>query len=111
MKQKINYERLGEKIKGIRLSRGYTLDVLAEKVGCSIASISNVENSHTKVSLGMLVAIANALETTLDYLLDSEYINKPADIDKKFLELPMDIKEDLVKVADILINGNYVNNN
>ena len=30
---KINYERLGDKIKGVRLSTGYTQDYLAEKVG------------------------------------------------------------------------------
>ena len=102
MEQKVNYERLGEKIKGLRLVKGYTLETLAAKVGCSIASISNIENNHTKVSLNVLVAIANALETTLDYLLESEYLIKPTGVDKIILEYPLDLKEKLTKIADII---------
>lgn len=102
MECSISYFNLGLKIKEVRLSKGYTQDYLAEKVGCNTSHISNIENNHTKVSLNVLVAIANALETTLDYLLESEYLTKPTGVDKTILEYPLDLKEKLTKIADII---------
>ena len=102
MECSISYFNLGLKIKEVRLSKGYTQDYLAEKVGCNTSHISNIENNHTKVSLNVLVIIANALETSLDYLLESEYLSKPTSIDKTLLEYPLDLKEKLIKIAEIV---------
>ena len=64
----IDYEKLGMRIKDIRMRRNLTQDNLAQLVDCNVSHISNVENAHTKVSLIALLAIANALDTTIDYL-------------------------------------------
>ena len=69
MQQEINYKMLGLKIKEIRISKGLTQDNLAELVSCNTSHISNIENNHTKVSLNVLLAIANSLNTSIDYLL------------------------------------------
>ena len=69
MQQELDYGKLGVKIKELRQSRGLTQDLLAEIVGCNTSHISNIENNHTKVSLNVLLAIANALDTSIDYLL------------------------------------------
>ena len=68
MQQEIDYKLLGLKIKEIRKSKDLTQDDLAEMVSCNTSHISNVENNHTKVSLNVLLAIANALNTSIDYL-------------------------------------------
>lgn len=58
-----------------RQSQGLTQDTLAEIVSCNTSHISNIENNHTKVSLNVLLAIANALNTSIDYLLSDQYTN------------------------------------
>lgn len=63
MKQEINYQKLGLKIKELRINRGLTQDNLADIVGVNTSHISNIENNHTKVSLNVLLAITNALNT------------------------------------------------
>lgn len=74
---------LGLKIKEIRVSRGLTQDNLAEMVSCNTSHISNVENNHTKVSLNVLLAIANALNTSIDYLLSDQYENSSLALDNE----------------------------
>ncbi len=78
MNQHIDYGKLGTKIKEARISKGLTQDTLAELVDCNTSHISNIENNHTKVSLNILLSIANALDTTIDSLLFEQY--KTADI-------------------------------
>ena len=85
MQQEINYQKLGLKIKEIRISRGLTQDTLAEMVSCNTSHISNIENNHTKVSLNVLLAIANALNTSIDYLLSDQYENSSLALDKEIL--------------------------
>ncbi len=75
MKKQLDYTLLGSKIKEARISKGLTQDLLAEMVNCNTSHISNIENSHTKVSLNILLSIANALDTTIDLLLFEQYAN------------------------------------
>ena len=85
MQQEIDYAKLGLKIKEIRISRGLTQDTLAEMVSCNTSHISNIENNHTKVSLNVLLAIANALNTSIDYLLSDQYENSSLALDNEVL--------------------------
>lgn len=85
MQQEINYEKLGLRIKAVRQSRNLTQDNLAEMVNCNTSHISNVENAHTKVSLNVLLAIANALNTSIDYLLSEQYENSSLALDNEVL--------------------------
>ncbi len=69
----IDYVALGERIRRARMERGFTQEYLASRANISLPHASNIETAKTKVSLGTLLAIANALDVTLDYLLLDDY--------------------------------------
>lgn len=106
MQQEINYAELGIKIKEIRQSRGLTQDSLAELVGCNTSHISNIENNYTKVSLNVLLAIANALDTSIDYLLFGQYENAALALDNEILRAlaccDNQKKEKILRIIEIL---------
>lgn len=106
MTSELDYRELGLRIKQIRQESGLTQERLAELVGCNTSHISNIENSHTKVSLNVLLAIANVLDTSIDYLLANQYINASSAVDKEILRQlsSFDIKqkEKILKIIRIL---------
>ena len=89
------------KIKEIRINRGITQEKLAELVGCNTSHISNIENNHTKVSLNVLLSIANALNTSIDYLLSSQYQNSSFALDNEILRAIKDC-DNILKIIEIL---------
>lgn len=64
----------GEKIKALRRRKNWTQYQLADKVGVSSQVISNMERSYTSDRLKpeVLAALAQALGTTIDYLVGSD---------------------------------------
>lgn len=106
MQQEIDYRELGLRIKQIRQSQNLTQDNLAEMVSCNTSHISNIENNHTKVSLNVLLAIANALNTSIDYLLSNQYENTSLALDNEILRALKDCdntkKEKILKMIEIL---------
>ena len=106
MEMEIDYAKLGAKIKAIRQSKGLTQDNLAEMVSCNTSHISNVENYHTKASLNVLLAIANSLNTSIDYLLSDQYNNSSLALDNEIIRAIKDFdnekKEKLLKMIEIL---------
>lgn len=106
MQQEINYKKLGLKIKTVRQSRNLTQENLAEMVGVNTSHISNTENAHTKVSLKVLFCIANALNTSIDYLLSDQYENSSMALDNEILRAITDCnnekKEKILKIIEIL---------
>jgi len=73
-----DYRLIGVRIKRHRLSLKLTQETLAEKAGIGIQHMSKIENGNTKLSLPCLIALANALRTTVDALLmDSVDVSKP----------------------------------
>ncbi len=60
------------RIRGLRLARGWTLDALAARCRLSPSTLSRIETGHQRISLERLVAIAQALGTSLDQLLEPE---------------------------------------
>lgn len=102
----IDYEKLGLKIKTLRISRNLTQEHLAQLVDCNVSHISNIENNHTKVSLVALLAIANALNTSIDYLLSEQYENSALALDNEILRAIKDLdnskKEKILKIIEII---------
>ena len=73
----LDYKIVGKRIKELRKERGYTQEVLAEIAGLSVDHISHIETGNTKMSLNVLVKIANAFRVSTDKLLyDSLYQSK-----------------------------------
>lgn len=60
-----------QRIRGLRLSRGWSLDTLAARCYLSPSTLSRIETGHRRIALDQLVPIARALDTTLDQLVES----------------------------------------
>ena len=68
-KDHVDYCLLGQRVRRARMKLNLTQEVLAEKVGVSIPTISHIETGTNKVSLELFVSIANALNVTPDELI------------------------------------------
>ena len=106
MLQEVDYAKLGLKIKTARKQKGLTQEKLAEAVSCNTSHISNIENNYTKVSLNVLLAIANVLDTTIDSLIDEQY-DEPSkgldhDIIEKIRNSGYDKKKKILKLLEII---------
>lgn len=77
--KEINFERIAEKLKEIRISKGLTQEYIANMADVNTSHISNIENNRVKISLPTLVHVCNALNVTVDYILADEY-NEPSSV-------------------------------
>ena len=85
----IDYISIGERIKEIRILKGWTQAKLAEESGVEPSNISHIERAATKLSLPTLVNIANALNVTLDEIAYGSLI--------KSVHVSVNIIDDLIK--------------
>lgn len=65
----LDYKAIGKRIKIARIKSELSQEALAEKADLSPTHMSNIENGNTKLSLPMIVSIANALSVSVDELL------------------------------------------
>jgi transcriptional regulator with XRE-family HTH domain len=63
---------LGKKLKKLRLSKKMTLKEIAEQAGCSIALLSQVENSNVSPPIATLSKLSKILGFKLSSLFDHE---------------------------------------
>ena len=59
----------GEKLQRLRRREGLSQEQLAERIGISVTHMSHIETGNTKLSLPVLVDIAEALDVKTDDLL------------------------------------------
>ena len=78
-----NYKLIGIRIKNHRLQMKLTQEKLAEMADVSVQHLSKIETGNTKLSLPCLMAIANALQTTVDRLLMDNITESKADLLKE----------------------------
>lgn len=69
----LDYDAVGVRLHKARKKKGLTQEQLAEQAQISTQHISNIEHGHTKLSLPMLIKLANVLSVTPDYLLTESY--------------------------------------
>ena len=67
--QTMDQKSLGKRIKELRLQRGLNQEELGEKVKLTNSQISTFETGARGVTLDNLILIAQALSTSLDYLI------------------------------------------
>src|SRR5580658_3810172 len=60
-----------QRIRGLRVARGWSLDDLAARCYLSPSTLSRIETGHRRIALDQLAPIARALGTTLDQLVES----------------------------------------
>lgn len=104
--KELNFERIGKKIKEVRLEKKLTQEYIADIVDVNTSHISNIENNRVKVSLSTLVQICNALNITVDYILAEEYKQPSSAIEQEILhELKLcsdETKEQILKIVKAL---------
>lgn len=61
-----------QRVRGLRLARGWTLDTLATRCYLSPSTLSRIETGNQRIALEQLVAIAQALGISLDQLVEPE---------------------------------------
>ncbi len=72
----IDYITVGNKIRSLRARQGLTQLQLSEMIDVSPPYISNIENGIKNASIETLVKIANALQVSIDELLDDNLDDK-----------------------------------
>lgn len=65
----MDYQAIGQRIRKIRKARNLSQEKLSELVDISVPHMSHIETGTTKLSLPVLVAIADALAVRVDALL------------------------------------------
>lgn len=102
----IDFSFIGKRIREVRIEKHYTQDYLAEYAGVNVSHISNIENNRVKISLTLLVKICNALNVSIDYMLQNEYKNPESGIETELIHLmkdmPSEKQETLLRIAKVL---------
>lgn len=63
---------IGERIRYARKKIGYSQEILAEKIDCTVATISSYETGRTTPDIDMIIALATALDVTVYWLIGME---------------------------------------
>jgi transcriptional regulator with XRE-family HTH domain len=61
-----------KRIRALRVAQGWSLDELATRARLSPSSLSRIETGRRRLALDQLVALARALDTPLDQLVETE---------------------------------------
>ena len=96
----INYKKIGERIKRLRIQKGISQIELARVIDVSQTHMSNIENGNTGISLWTAVKISRGLDCSIDSFADEEkYSDEPKAADR--LEKYIDI-EDLIAALRLI---------
>ncbi|EQF27374.1 helix-turn-helix family protein [Clostridioides difficile CD160] len=99
----VDYKALGKRIKIARIKNGITQESVAEEIDITPSHMSNIETGKTKVSLSVLVNIANALSVTIDELLCDNVLNSKIIFEGEAKEIFNDCDEYEVRIlVDVL---------
>ena len=72
------HARIGERVRTLRLARGWTQAEIAEQAGCSSHFISGIERGVDSPSLMTLERLADVLRTSVARLVDEDQLKPPA---------------------------------
>src|SRR6202034_4331172 len=61
-----------QRMRGLRVARGWSLDDLAARSYLSPSTLSRIETGHRRIALDQLTQIARAVGITLDQLVESD---------------------------------------
>ena len=67
----LDYKEIGKRIRILRKQKNFSQEQLAEKVWISTTHMSHIETGSTKLSLPVLVDLANVLEVGTDEILET----------------------------------------
>lgn len=104
--KELDFAFIGSRIREIRIAKHLTQEYIANYTDVNVSHISNIETNKVKISLTLLVQVCNALEVTLDYLLENE-LSAPTSATEHELhnvikDMPKDKQEILLRIANVL---------
>lgn len=106
MMRELDFKIIGQRIKEVRNEKHLTQEYLAKVTDVNVSHISNIETNKVRVSLTLLVGICNALEVTLDYLLENEYHTPTSTTEKELFNTIKNMEhtklETLLRIAKVL---------
>ncbi len=70
-------ERVGPRLRALRVERGATLTELAASTGISVSTLSRLESGQRKPTLELLLPLARAHQVPLDELVDAPETEDP----------------------------------
>lgn len=110
----MDYYAIGQRIRKIRKARNLSQEQLSEMVGISITHMSHIETGNTKLSLPVLVDLANALEVRTDDLLYDKVTSERSTATDTIVQLleacttqQLRVIEDLVKAAKASLSQHF----
>ena len=94
----LDYRAIGKRIKIARIKADLTQEALAEKASLSTTHMSNIETGKTRVSLTVIVNIANALAISVDDLLCDNVIKTKVQFEKDLAEIVDDCDDYEIRI-------------
>lgn len=94
----LDYKAIGKRVKIARIKADMAQDDLANQVGISAAHMSNIETGKTRVSLTVIVNIANALAISVDDLLCDNVIKTKVQFEKDLAEIVDDCDDYEIRI-------------
>ena len=94
----LDYKAIGKRVKIARIKADMAQDYLANQVGISAAHMSNIETGKTRVSLTVIVNIANALAISMDDLLCDNVIKTKVQFEKDLAEIVDDCDDYEIRI-------------
>ena len=98
----LDKKKIGKKLKELRLSRGFRQNEVADKVGLSRATISNVEVGNRGLSLESLQKFCELYNVSIDYFgIETKSFNEAVDLTERLKlifesnDVPKAAKEEL----------------
>ena len=102
---KVDYKRIGARIKDARKSKGMTQENLAESLEVSVGYVSQVERGVTKISLDLLGAISTVLEKDLSYFVCETGTDSPNYMGGELTEELKLLSEENRRIVDAVIKA------
>lgn len=113
----MNYHDIGKRIRSKRKELGMSQEKLSEMVEISVTHMSHIETGNTKLSLPVLVKVANALKVGADELLCDTlvsskqiYNNEIANLLEGCDNTQIRVITDVIKTAKQSLDKNYPKN-
>ncbi len=103
IESELDYKKIGMRIRSYRKALGLSQEKLAEMIDISTTHISHIETGSTKLSLPVLVNIAESLSVQTDQLLYDYPVQNPTRTISKISEkLESCSDKELPLISDIL---------
>ena len=96
----VNEMKITEKIKKIRIDRGYTQQYMAEKLFIDTVNYGRIERGQAKLTIDRLIKIAQLLNVEIYELLKADI--KEEQTINRILKIELQILKELKKIKKIL---------